>query len=137
MRKSGWVSFCGWASFGLVLFALSAAMLARGESHPPIPAAVAALALLLAVPAAGLWVLGTVVHRFRVGGARIKAQAFVEAQARAVGVVCRQCQKGHAVVTCTTHGVPLCPVCWGAHHKEGCSYSQLTVASKSPVAMVR
>jgi hypothetical protein len=87
MKKSRWISFCGWSAFALVLFAITAAVLAKGEKVPPIPAEIAALALLAAVPAAGLWLLGSIVHKFRVSGARIQAQAFVDAQRQAGGVV--------------------------------------------------
>jgi len=55
-----------------------------GFTHPhkpPLSAGEAALAVLLSVPWSLLWVLGSIVHRFRVGTARMSARAIVETQA--------------------------------------------------------
>jgi hypothetical protein len=137
VRKPGWISFCGWASFALLLFAVSLELLKRGQPYSPIPGGVAFLAVLVAIPAAGLWILGSTVHRFQLNGARLKAQAFFDAQSKAssASLVC-QCG-ARSVVHCVIHKVALCPTCWSQHHKADCSYSQVNVPIKPPVAMVR
>lgn len=82
MRKPTWISFCGWATFALILFAISAALLGHGEKSPPIPAVLSVLALMLAAPCFGLWLLASIVHKFQVSGARIQARAMMETQQR-------------------------------------------------------
>ena len=69
MSKSVWTRFFGWCSLALVAFAFGAALMAylNRPDNPPVPAAAAALALLLSVPCFLLWARGSIVHRFRVG----------------------------------------------------------------------
>jgi hypothetical protein len=136
MKKPLWISFHGWASLTLFLFALTSAVLAKGQPFPPIPAAVAAAALLLAVPAFGIWLIASLVHRFRVSGARVKAEAFMEAQAKTGGrlgpvpavipggkraadpegpKMCGMCNRTPGVMRCLEHDLLLCRGCWAIH----------------------
>jgi len=136
MKKSGWISFCGWGAIALIFFGIACELLRNAETKGSLMAEVGFLAVVFAVPSFGLWALGTLVHRFRVGGAKLKAQAMVEAQARMAGRGCALCHKQAAVVVCTGHGLALCPSCWGRHHTEACTYSHVAAPAKAPVAMV-
>jgi hypothetical protein len=83
VKKSGWISFCGWAGIALVLLGVAASQFyGRGDGHGAF-ALLTFFSLVFAVPCFGLWALGSLVHKFRVSGARIQAQAFVEAKQRA------------------------------------------------------
>jgi hypothetical protein len=103
----------------------------------PIPAALAPLAAVGCFPSFIVWALGSIWHHFRVGGARMQAEALVEAQQRAslvplgavasgayratvpAGVlVCGVCCGAPATVRCIGHGVLLCRTCWYAHHER-------------------
>jgi hypothetical protein len=74
-----WTSFFGWCSLVLAAFAFGAALMAylNRPDNPPVPAAAAALALLLSVPCILLWAVGPIVHRFRVETERTRAEAMV------------------------------------------------------------
>ena len=138
MNKSPWVSFCGWFFVGLIIFLVGTlAIDYRYRPGPyPIPAALQALALLGCFPSFGLWALGTVVHRFRMGAARMHAHALVEAQQKAgLGPLaqvlpggkraavpaqvngCEVCHQAAGLVRCLSHGTLLCSGCWDAHHR--------------------
>lgn len=137
MRKPTWITLVGWFAVACLLFAITASLMARGRMSAPIPAAVAALAMLVAVPSLGLWLLASLVHRVTVHGARVRAQAMVEAQTRASAPICAQCRKRIPTVACLNHGVQLCATCWADHQKSGCQYRALPVPPLTPVAMVR
>lgn len=87
MKKSAITSFCGYAA--LVLFCLGWGDALIGgftlPHHPPFSGEIAAACVLFSVPCALLWILGTIIHRVRVSGARIQAAAMVEAQQRMQG----------------------------------------------------
>jgi hypothetical protein len=80
MKKSGWISFCGWAGIASVLVSIGASQVYHRGAGLGAFAVITFLAMVFALPCFGLWVLGSLVHKFRVSGARIQAQAFVEAK---------------------------------------------------------
>lgn len=136
MKKGTWVSAFGWACFACWLFALAAFVLARGTPTPPIPRALASLAVLASVPCFGLWALGTLVHKITMASARAHATELVKAQALAAGLVCRKCQRAPAVLRCQTHGLELCGACCQAHNQPGCQYGQVSQVVKPAMAVV-
>ena len=128
MKKSGWISFCGWLTFGALLFVLACSVLAAIEPKPPIPASVPAMVALVIMPAFGLWVVGSLVHRFRVGGARMRAQAMVEAQGAVAKPPCGGCGRPLGVLICTRHHTVLCPTCMVTHQTVDCAYAEIRMA---------
>jgi len=137
MQKSVWVSFCGWAFIACLSF-VAGAFLVDGIYHREpllIPPIVAGFAVWLSFPCFVLWALGSIVHRFRVGTAKMRAQALVEAQTKA-GLVapqsqtswkarhlpagpssmCAMCHVRPFIVRCTIDGALLCEECIGAHN---------------------
>lgn len=127
MKKSRWISFCGWLSLALVLFVVSAGLLGSGRPVALIPRSVAGVALFVALPAAGLWVLGSLLHRFRVGGAKMYAQAMMRAQQQASEPGCGVCHKRAAVTLCRTHRVLVCGQCLSSHNRPECAYADVSV----------
>ena len=136
MTKSKWVSFCGWAVVACWGFLLGCfVMFIRNRPGPyPIPPFFWSVAFLLSFPFFFLWLLGSAVHRLRVGSAKIRATALVDA-AKQAGItrwppattagpvkpsppsleMCGQCKHVPAVVRCVVHGVMLCQTCWAVH----------------------
>jgi hypothetical protein len=139
MKKSRFISFCGWAFLFLEGFAWGDALI-YGFTSPhwaPFPRVFAAAALLLSIPCFLVWALGSIVHRFRVGGAKMRAQAMVEALQKAgVGplaaphsagkptsvstglLVCGVCNRAPALVRCVEHSLLLCQSCWHEHNSQ-------------------
>jgi len=136
VKKSGLISFCGWACIALVGFIVGSLAIDYGyrPGPYPIPRALSALALLGSVFFFIPWALGNIVHRFRLGTARMRAEALVEAQQRAGLVplpavatggnrttapaavpVCGVCHRTPATVRCIQHRVLLCQTCWHTH----------------------
>lgn len=137
MGKPRWVSFCGWFTVAVLLFTITAAILAAVSERPPIPAHTSAMAFLLALPALGLWVVGTLVHKWRASGARMQAEAIMQAQERMLGrgasgkampppmkparvgemtvARCGVCGRAPVSDYCKTHGVFICERCAPLH----------------------
>lgn len=146
MRKSGWISFCGWAAIASLLLSFASAQVYQRGAHAAAFSVITFLAVVLALPCAGLWLLGTIVHRSRARVARMNAEAIIAAQQRSNdakrGVIavpamrparageemrtqCSACNRTPVAVWCTAHQVWLCATCWNQHHVEGrCVYVQ-------------
>lgn len=139
MKKSAWVSFCGWAvvALGATELGIMAVDYRYRPGPYPLPPMLWGFLFLLCFPLAILWFLGTVIHRIRWSGAKMSAQAWVEAQAQA-GIrppstpvtslaapsaiggdkLCGMCRRRDAVVQCVAHRVLLCGDCWSQHHNQ-------------------
>jgi hypothetical protein len=82
MRKSYFVSFCGWAFLACQGIALGNAFIyAVSMPHvAPMSDHAVGVAVALSVPCLLVWLFGTIIHRFRAGTAKMRAQAMVDAQ---------------------------------------------------------
>jgi hypothetical protein len=89
---------------------------------------VPAMVALVIMPAFGLWVVGSVIHRFRLGGARMRAQAMVEAQGAVAKPPCGGCGRALGVLICTRHHTVLCPTCMVTHQTVDCAYAEIRMA---------
>jgi hypothetical protein len=142
MKKSLWVSFCGWAVVGCFGFLVGAfVVFIRYRPGPyPIPPVLWSLAFLLSFPFFILWALGSIVHRVRVGTAKMHAAAMIEAQTKAgvsplaalsalkrpplvgaAGGQCALCVVRPAVVRRVADGMLLCSVCLQAETGKAAS----------------
>lgn len=137
MKKSVWISFCGWAALASLLVVAGMSVVNGLTGVHVVPVGLGAVGLVVVFPAFGLWLLGTAVHRLRVGGAKMRAEAMVQAQRASTALRCAMCKQRVAVVRCINHSTELCPTCWGQHHAEGCAYAQLTDLPPAPRAVVR
>src|SRR5215471_296115 len=88
MNKPRWISFCGWMALAALGVLVANILVNYGEKASPYHgrAAVGGIALMAFVPLLVLWMFGSVVHRFQVGAAKIKAAAMVDAQRKAGGL---------------------------------------------------
>lgn len=137
MDKPRWVSFFGWLAVAMAVYFVAALLIDYRSRLGPLPHTLAALDSVFIWPCVGLWLLGTIVHRLRVSGARIRARAMVEEQQRAglapvmrpmpqpaaagrptaaPAMICGECKRAPAAVSCVPHAVLLCERCWGEHH---------------------
>lgn len=66
---------CGWAAVTAAGFGLGLFLLGFATGAPAVQAAYGMVAVMASVPLAGLWMLGTLLHRSRLHRAKINAQA--------------------------------------------------------------
>jgi hypothetical protein len=136
VKKSLWVSFCGWAFLGCWSFVVGAVLVDSMPHRNPflIPPVIVGVGIWLSFPCLIMWALGSIVHRLRVGSAKMSAAAIVEAQRKA-GVlpvprmpaapklspvigpypVCTICAAAAAVVRCVACNMELCMSCFESH----------------------
>lgn len=137
MNKPRWISFFGWFTLALAMLAATAAVMGRRGPRALMPATVAAVAVLLGCPAAGLWLLASAAYRIRTDAARVRARVAAEGGATSGGVRCASCGKLPAMLTCATHAVALCPGCWATHHTPECVLARPAPPPPRAVPMVR
>jgi len=150
MKKSAWISFCGWVlvALGSVVLGIMVIDKIWRPGPYPIPAGLAVILIFLCFPFGVLWFFGTIIHKIQWSGAQMKAKALPdEAQARAGGPVaafptpstvenvpptpaagkrssltCQVCKTRSAALFCTAHGVPICMPDLDTHDTPHCVY---------------
>lgn len=148
MRKSRFISFCGWMCLFFGALGWGDAFIAgvSVRHQPALPAPLAVLFILFSGALALLWFLGTIAWGVRAAGARAVAKAAPEGRkVGAPGVpapvavsaanpavpapaqLCGSCKRIPAMVRCVEHATFLCGACWEAHHR---AFHQIAAAGR-------
>lgn len=79
MTKPKWISFCGWLFVALIATGFGAPLLNVLMHDEILPPMGYGLCTLLAIPAFVLWALATLVYRFQLHAAQLRANTLMDA----------------------------------------------------------